>query len=1038
MNAEKQLLDAIDSAEYFIDKAYLDNLDDPDEYNRCEPVPISSTNRKDKLIRLFRIHKIIFDSNENVNDKMVNVFSALAPFVIDMILLVAGSKEDVRLYIGIKSKRDVEIAKQILHDSFMANFPGSTLSEVRDIGDSQTSFATLIDAVDKTSSHGPDSSLHVGCINVVPSLRGNKSESYIQGLERFIDTMRGEEYVCEIIATPLSQRELGDRLKGCEDLYSALSPFSKKSMAQGHNYGKTLAEGISESISSSISQGVSLSTGTSSGFSRSKQSGYNIGGSFLINLGFNQGTSEAVSSGRSSTTTDQKTETEQTGTTTSKTETVSTGTVDTITLEYKDKSIDNLLEKVDLCISRLKESASYGLWDCAAYIIAPQKKTVAIGSSTFKSLMLGENSHVERTHINFFGSEKRDITPLVLDSLRYCEHPRFRIPAGTVTKEQIIRSATAVSGKELAIFMAMPRRSVSGVLVSEMAEFGRNVFDPAAVGAEKVRIGNVYYMDQTERTPVELRVDSLTSHCFITGSTGSGKSNTMYVLLEKLSKLQRPVPFLVIEPAKGEYRQEFGGMPGINIFGTNAAQGQMLRLNPFYFDPAIHILEHLDRLVEIFNTCWEMYAAMPAILKDAIERTYTQKGWDLLNSTYIKKGIPTYPTFNDLLIELPRVINMSGYSSDTKGDYTGALVTRVQSLTNGLYGQIFCDDFDINEEVLFDQNTIIDLSRVGSAETKSLIMGMIVLRLTEYRMARPIPANAKLRHITVLEEAHNLLKNTNNIRSTAGNQVVAKSVEMIVNSIAEMRTYGEGFFIVDQSPTSVDISAIKNTNTKIIMRLPEEEDCDLAGKSVSLSEKQILELSKLKVGIAVVMQNNWTEAVLSKIECAGHQYQCEYELTPLPKLKEFRSTVLTALLEEYALSESYDLDHILEEIERFDIRRDYKKEMAQYIRALCTRMDQNFDSLVFGRSIKRLSGCSDAFKISAQRLKRAPDSADGVRYTPESVSAWKESIRNNIGRFVSLEERVRDILIQYIVHSQRFERHEINYDVLYNEIYQVR
>ena len=119
--------------------------------------------------------------------------------------------------------------------------------------------------------------------------------------------------------------------------------------------------------------------------------------------------------------------------------------------------------------------------------------------------------------------------------------------------------------------------------------------------------------------------------------------------------------------------------------------GQMLKLNPFRFHEEIHILEHLDRLVEIFNACWEMYAAMPAILKDAMERIYVEKGWDLLNSVYLGEESAAYPNFQDLLQMLPKVISTSGYSSDTQGDYTGALVTRVASLTKGITGQIFCD-----------------------------------------------------------------------------------------------------------------------------------------------------------------------------------------------------------------------------------------------------------------------------------------------------------------------------------------------------------
>lgn len=209
-------------------------------------------------------------------------------------------------------------------------------------------------------------------------------------------------------------------------------------------------------------------------------------------------------------------------------------------------------------------------------------------------------------------------------------------------------------------------------------------------------------------------------------------------------------------------------------------------------------------------------------------------------------------------------------SSDSKGDYTGALVTRVKSLTNGISGQVLCSVNDIDEEYLFDQNTIVDLSRVSSLETKSLLMGVLILKLNEYRMCTS-EENQPLRHVTVMEEAHNILKRSPT-GGSEGSNVQAKSVEMISSAIAEMRTYGEGFIIVDQSPTAVDVSAVKNTNTKIIMRLPDYEDCKIAGLSMGLNDSQIREISRFPMGVAVVYQNNWVEAVLTQIDKSEEQY----------------------------------------------------------------------------------------------------------------------------------------------------------------------
>lgn len=268
----------------------------------------------------------------------------------------------------------------------------------------------------------------------------------------------------------------------------------------------------------------------------------------------------------------------------------------------------------------------------------------------------------------------------------------------------------------------------------ECVGFGRNIarYDTVDDIDNDVQLGHIFHMNSPEATRVSLPLDSLTSHVFITGSTGAGKSNTIYQLLHEVC--EKGINFLVIEPAKGEYKAVFGGREDVTVFGTNPALTKLLQLNPFSFPKDIHILEHLDRLVEIFNNAWPMYAAMPAILKEAIEQVYVQAGWDLLTSEN-KYGEALYPSFDDVLSHIKTIIDSSDYDADNKGAYKGALVTRLKSLTTGLNGLIFSTD-ELSDETLFDANVIIDLSRVGSSETKSLLMGMIVLKLQEYRMTQ--------------------------------------------------------------------------------------------------------------------------------------------------------------------------------------------------------------------------------------------------------------------------------------------------------------
>lgn len=535
-------------------------------------------------------------------------------------------------------------------------------------------------------------------------------------------------------------------------------------------------------------------------------------------------------------------------------------TVRTQQIEVCNKAVEELLTRIDEQIKRTKESEDYGCYSCAAYFLSSRPSKALLAANTYRSLMIGEGSSVESGAANLW-QDRASVTAM-REYLKRFTHPVFARQLWENEADSLFYTAgTLVSGRELPMHLGLPTRSVHGLPIIEHAEFGRNVPDEAMPDEDKMNLGKIYHMGKEEAAGLLLNRQAMASHTFITGSTGTGKSNAVYHLLDEITK-NGQTTFLVVEPAKGEYKNVFGNRTDVQVFGTNPRETPLLRMNPFAFPENIHILEHIDRLVEIFNACWPMYAAMPAVLKDAIERSYQKVGWDLRNSES-EKGV--FPTFFDLLDILPGVIEESHYSKDTQSDYVGALCTRVKSLTNGIYGSVLCAEDALTDEALFDRNVIVDLSRVGSMETKSLLMGILVMKLQEYRMCSS-GMNSRLRHVTVLEEAHNLLRKTSAEQSQEGANLQGKSVEMLANAIAEMRTYGEGFIIADQAPGLLDMSVIRNTNTKIILRLPDEEDRKLVGKSAALKEAQIDELSKLPLGVAAVYQNEWPEAVLCKIE----------------------------------------------------------------------------------------------------------------------------------------------------------------------------
>lgn len=440
-----------------------------------------------------------------------------------------------------------------------------------------------------------------------------------------------------------------------------------------------------------------------------------------------------------------------------------------------------------------------------------------------------------------------------------------------------------------------------------------------------------------------------------------------------------------------------------------------MRLNPFSFPAGIHVYEHMDRLVEIFNVCWPMYAAMSAVLKDAIERAYVDAGWDLRTSRN-RYNDRLFPTFVDVLREIDEVMDASQYSADSKGDYKGALCTRLRSLTNGINGMIFAAN-EIESECLFDKNVIVDLSRVGSAETKALTMGLLVMKLQEYRMSKG-GMNETLRHVTVLEEAHNLLKRTSSAQSLEGANLAGKSVEMLANAIAEMRTYGEGFIIADQAPGLLDEAVIRNTNTKIILRLPDYADRQLVGKAISLNDDQIDELAKLKQGVAAVYQNDWVEPVLCQVERfeASEAEDCEKEDHAKPAdAQEALPIDVQTLLAELAGSRL--------SIELTD-RRILNAELP--VRVKCSL----FDYAQNGQADKTEQLCAIAYDFfnSEQVLQKAERITDAAQ--------WMHFVRSTLEpKLTDLSQKEVEIILAMIVcaEMQRHPEHERMIYCLYKE-----
>ena len=731
-----------------------------------------------------------------------------------------------------------------------------------------------------------------------------------------------------------------------------------KSTAQA--LGKTASDALTKGFTNTISNSVAKTTGTAVANTLGKAVTKAMATTSAVTKGTSLGANFGANFARSSTVT------------------AMIGKNEGITQTFTNFNIKHALDLLENQMERLEQSTALGMWDFAAYVLSEEYDVANNVAHSYLALTLGEDSYMSKSAINVWKGnveEEKEVAKEIAGYIRELRHPLFGLKQDMIIEDRafnvypsIVTATTSLSGKELAYSLNFPQKSIAGLPVIECAEFGRNVvtYDLAYENSEQLELGNIFHMNHIEENRVELAKKSLASHTFITGSTGSGKSNTVYQLIEKARK--KNVKFLVVEPAKGEYKHVFGTCKDVSVFGTNPSLTPILRINPFSFPEGVHVLEHLDRLVEIFNVCWPMYAAMPAVLKSAVEKSYKDCGWDMIRSvnTY---GEVLYPSFADVAKNIKEIIDNSEFDKDNKGAYKGSLLTRLESLTNGINGMIFtCDE--ISNEALFDENVIVDLSRVGSSETKSLIMGMLVLKLQEYRMTSNA-MNVELKHITVLEEAHNLLKKTSTEQSSESANLIGKSVEMLTNAIAEMRTYGEGFVIADQAPGLLDMSVIRNTNTKIIMRLPDQTDRELVGRAANLNEDQITELAKLPCGVAAVYQNEWVQPVLCKID-KHKTVDKEYEHKPEEEiyLDAYSQKVSDSLLdcimnkELFRKGNKADIKRLKEMVIKSKLTTEIKKDFVEYL----SSDDENtleslrvliFDFLSAENAIKESRHCED-------------------------------------------------------------------------------
>lgn len=884
-------------------------------------------------VRLFKLDEIAFDSDEKLHLPGVeSALTAMRGQGHSLLFIVQGDVSRTCVYLGLsKFTPDAPETAGVLEGYeavWRAHFPGSRMENLSTPEASNVSY--------ELSKY-----TEFGVLTGIPSLkRDEESQMFMQGLERLIRAMRGKTYTWVSIADPIPQDAVRAAIAACQQLESDIHHLVKTDLSKATSNGKTVmfglfglagegeSKGDAEGKSGGITEGTTDTEGSSVVQTKSHTEQVNNtaggGASFIAHAEYSRSWGHADSTGESvgenlshsvmsslargwvnTVTRSVSTQLAGGGFSSFGVTWTKTTTVGQELLNRKAEYAEEVLRAYE---KRLQEGTALGMWNLGHYFCAADSDTYRQGIGVVNSLFAGMDSTYEPPRAikvpKTFGDTlcrfqniylSFGFTPTDKDGKKTGEKKYFDHPLGLYFNGP----ATPVNTRELAIATPVATQDVEGVSVSRRPAFGINLNASFGPREKTLTIGLILDKGNATKQSYRMLQANLTKHLAVFGLTGSGKTNTLHHLLKQLWGNER-IPFLVIEPAKAEYRalatmDEFKNDLLVISAGIDRTAACPLRLNPFDFEPGadtdanrVHVLTHIDRLKATFNASFPMYASMPYILEEAILEVYRERGWDLGRSenrfvdVYREDFRDYLPTLRDLYWKVSETVRRKGYFQEQQMNIEAALKARLSSLLVGAKGTMLDTPRSLPAKDLFERPVVIELENLGDDDEKAFLMGLLVSRLYEWRKATfSNDASRPLRHLLVIEEAHRLLAN---IPDTSANQELGnprgKAVSAFVDMLSEVRAYGEGVVVVDQLPSRVSPNIVKGTGAKIIHRLLATDDRENVGGTMGLTDEQIADLSLLRTGECVASQDGDLKAFQVLVpKCEEHETRGGGELS---------------------------------------------------------------------------------------------------------------------------------------------------------------
>lgn len=850
--------------DYMLERTYLEDVSIRDEFNVVK-MPV------DDNIGWLRIDRLPVSplrvDDYDLLSRWQGVLSSFHTWRQKLIFLLQRREGETHLYIGVQgihTEQDVKKCRCAL----VSSMPGIDIHYL----DGRNDSADMREALAVNSQI--QGSVCGGAVTGVPSFRKNTQYGVLQTLDKlafgFKDTNGNDaNYSLVVIAEPLDDGKTSDIISRYQklgsDIHTLVTQHVTESVGQSHSEGSFSA--VSGGVGFGLGQGnlspltdlvtTALFTANPAALAAKHTiSLFMHAMGIQGNVGFSRGlsSSNSVSYNRS------------------------------VAKDYLNKFAQYSEQLTDKHCERLRSGRDIGFWNVGVYVLADTADNVSLVTGMLRSVYSGDYTRVEPIRTHLFKADTAltsiknfNLVPIVVPDANEYVKDGVQWHAFGDAFEYV---STPVNTEELSLFTSLPRKDVPGIrFVKNVARFANNP-GLCADASSLVKLGNIVDAGVVQSNAYTIPVDSLVRHSLIVGSTGCGKTTTCKTLINAVMQKHKPV--LVIEPAKDEWvrwairqnadidkldisdeekerRKILVFEPGLTSFeGTVLSQ---LRLNPF--QPAaisgvpVDMQTRCENFTALINATLPTGDILPVIMDEALYTYLSEKIDDFEEPDM--EPLKQYPLLEGALAVAKRVLTGRGYEKRVTDGFVAALETRFKYLTRGKRGKILNEPVSTSYDMLFGRNCVINLSKIPSAKDKALVMSMLLLSLREYRESaytydvdyRRHAQNNALMHLTVIEEAHNVLARPAASLEGTGNpqQVVA---DLFSSIISEIRSWGEGLMIVDQVPTRLIPDVIKNTNYKICHRMTSIDDCTVMAQALALRDDQKGIIPTLEQGNVII------------------------------------------------------------------------------------------------------------------------------------------------------------------------------------------